>query len=134
MVWTWQLYRDEEGEIPDELISAFYYLLEDSLDSLKEGIDPALSEQQSSSLRVKIKKLCDFYPKSLSSDDIDSFDDGFYELRLIGKGYSYRFTFMQISPQVFLFLDAFMKNYSGSTRKKDLAATRYRFNKIKPKK
>ena len=134
MLWTWTLYREDDHTIPETLLRAFYHLLDDSLLPLLKNLTPLLTEEQSISLRTKIRKLCDFYPTSLSSGDIDRFDDGFFELRLIGRGYSYRFFFVQTSPQTFLFLDVISKKYSGSTRKTDLVVTRQRLTKLRHKK
>ncbi|GAA5513053.1 hypothetical protein Dcar01_01779 [Deinococcus carri] len=133
MPWTWKLFGADECKIPEDLLRAFYHLLEDPIIPLREGLDPLLTTDQSISLRTKIRKLCDFYPGSLSSDEIDRFDDGFYELRLMGRGYSYRFFFVQTSPQTFLFLDVISKKYNGKTRKSDLATTRARLKQVKRK-
>jgi phage-related protein len=138
MTWTWELYRDENDQIPLELLEYFWLMLEDHVKEsalaafkIPEYIPECrLTRQQSAKLTIRIKKLCDFYPRSLSDSEIDAFTEGFFELRLMGQGYSLRFFFVQKHPQTFVFLNVISKKYNGPTRDTDKALAIQRTQKV----
>jgi phage-related protein len=138
MTWTWELYRDEDGEIPLDLLEYFWLMLEDHTkeSALTAPKTPeyipkcSLTRQQSAKLAIRIKKLCDFYPRSLSDSEIDAFTEGFFELRLMGQGYSLRFFFVQKHPQTFVFLNVISKKYNGPTRDTDKVLAIQRTHKV----
>lgn len=124
--WVWELFRDTNGNIPTELQQHFYHLL-----SVKPtGIQSALTEKQAATLQRKVKFLCEKYPASFGTDHVDHFDDGFYELRFIHDGLSYRYTFAMKNPQTFVFLDVFEKRYNGATKSRDKARTIKRLDEL----
>jgi len=122
MTWTWELYRDENDEISTELLEYFWLLLseEQKAKYTSKQLECLLTREESVALKKRIEKLGAFYPRSLSDGQIDHFvKNNFYELRLIRGDSSFRFFFVQKHPQTFVFVDAIVKKYSGSTRKGD---------------
>ncbi|GGJ55123.1 type II toxin-antitoxin system RelE/ParE family toxin [Deinococcus roseus] len=128
--WVWELYRDANGDIPQELQEHFYQLLKEK----PQGIKPSLSDKQANILRTDIKFLCDFHPASLSHKMIDYFkEDGFFELKFIHDNLCYRYTFTMKDPQTFVFLDVFEKRYNGATKDRDKARTIKRLGELRSK-
>jgi phage-related protein len=129
MSWTWELYQDNNGDIPKDLLAFFVGLMpegEKSPDLPESVLTPAESKR----LQVNLGYLCDRGLASLTSGIFEKLEDDLYELRMTKSTHNPRFVVTTLVPQRFVILHAFMKKYDGGIRDRDLLPARQRLQDL----
>lgn len=129
MTWTWELYQDANGDIPEDLLSFFVRMMPEQ-ERPQDLPKPILSAAETRSLQVSLNYLCDKGLAALLSDKFEKLEDNLYELRLRTDS-NPRFMLTAVTPQRFVILHAFVKKYNGAIKDRDKAPARVRLRELR---
>ena len=130
MTWDWEIYQDDNGEIPKDLLAFFIQLIPEAEkpDNLPK---PILSAAESRRLQVNLEYLRRRGLASLNSGTFEKLEDDLYELRLITSEHNPRFILTTATPKRFIVLHAFCKKYKSAIRDRDKNPARSRLRELK---
>jgi phage-related protein len=132
MTWSWALYQDADGNIPEDLLAFFVRIIPDDEKPVHLP-KPTLSASETRTLQVNLVYLCDRGLASLNSDKFEKLEADLYELRLRTES-NPRFILTAVSPQCFVILHGFKKKYNGAFKERDKEPARIRLKELQNRK